>query len=316
MRLVICDGRLIITDRPGMNAFTVPSNEPPPAYTPSPTGASGPTSGPSPAYAPSDRAASPAPSATSAHTQQEDQYSFLTQFDTMLLIDDSGSMAGRSWRETSQALSQLLPIIVSRDADGIDIFFFNHTSSDPGSVKDGVAPGGYRNVKDVAEVQRIFRTVKPGGGTPTGIRLRAILRPYMHKLETESAKGKIDEVKPLNIITITDGVPSDDPEGVIIQFAKKLDKLDAAPHQIGIQFFQVGNEEGAAAALEDLDDGLGQKGGDCRDIVDTCSWTGGASADGTFHLTADSIMKVLLGAVVKRWDRKRMSAEMVRPSRS
>src|ERR1700739_2545117 len=104
-----------------MNAFTVPSNEPPPAYTPLPMGASGPTLGPSPLSIAPVGASSLTPSAMPQATQQEDTYAFLTQFDTVLLIDDSGSMAGRSWRETSQALSQLLPIIVARDADGIDI---------------------------------------------------------------------------------------------------------------------------------------------------------------------------------------------------
>jgi hypothetical protein len=301
------------TDRPGMNAFTVPSNEPPPAYTPSPTRASGPTLGPSPPYTASATASSPAPSSSSA--QQEDPYTFLTAFHTVLLIDDSGSMAGRSWRETSQALSQLLPIIVARDADGIDIFFLNHQSSEPGSVNDGIPAGGYRNVKDVAEVQRIFKTVKPGGGTPMGTRCRSILRPYLTKLEAEAKKNKVDEVKPLNILAITDGVPSDDVESVLIFAAKKLDTLDAAPHQVGVQFFQVGNEEGAAEALRDLDDGLvGLVQGGIRDMVDTCTWMGGESADGTLKLTAEGILKVVLGAVVKRLDRRRLSGEMTRPA--
>lgn len=290
------------TDRPGMNAFTVPSNEPPPAYTPSPTRASGPTLGPSPPYTAPVTASSPAPSDSSA--QQEDPYIFLNTFDTVLLIDDSGSMAGRSWRETSQALTQLLPIIVARDADGIDIFFLNHQSSDLGSAKDCIPAGGYRNVKDVAEVQRIFKTVKPGGGTPMGTRCRSILRPYLTKLEAEAKKNKIDEVKPLNILAITDGVPSDDVESVLVSAAKKLDALDAAPHQVGVQFFQVGNEEGAAEALRDLDDGLvGLVQGGIRDMVDTCTWMGGESADGTLKLTAEGLLKVCLGSVVRRLDR-------------
>jgi hypothetical protein len=223
-------------------------------------------------------------------------------------------MAGRSWRETSNALGQLLPIIVDHDADGIDIYFLNHISTDPGSIKDGIAAGGYRNVKDVAEVQRVFKTVKPGGGTPTGTRIRAILRPYLAKLEAEARNGKIDDVKPLNILAITDGVPSDDVESVVINAAKKLDALDAAPHQIGIQFFQVGNEEGATEALRDLDDGLvNMVSGGVRDIVDTCTWMGGRSDDRTLKLTAEGILKVVLGAVVKRLDRRRYSGETSRP---
>jgi uncharacterized protein YegL len=308
-----------LQDRPGMNAFTVPSNEPPPAYTPSPTTASGPTLGPSPPYvapeAPTASIRTPSPSPSTDSRQQEDPYTFLTTFDTILLIDDSGSMAGRSWRETAQALSQLLPIIVAHDADGIDIFFLNHVSSDPGSPKDGIPAGGYRNVKDVAEVQRIFRAVKPGGGTPMGIRCRTILKPYLTKLEAEAKKGKMDDVKPLNILAITDGVPSDDVESVLIAAAKKLDALEAAPHQTGIQFFQVGNEEGAAEALRDLDDGLsGMVEGGVRDMVDTCTWMGGESADGTLKLTAQGLLKVVLGSVVKRLDRRRLSGELSRPA--
>jgi hypothetical protein len=61
-------------------------------------------------------------------------------------------------------------------------------------------------------------------------------------------------VKPLNILTVTDGVPSDDVESVLLAAARKLDKLEAAPHQIGVQFFQVGNEEGVKEALVKLDD--------------------------------------------------------------
>jgi len=287
-----------------MNAFTVPSNEPPPAYTPSPISASGPTLGPSPAYMPSvSRELSPGSAAavtmsttTTIPTTGEDKYAFLKQFDTVLLIDDSGSMAGRSWRETSQALSHLLPTIVERDSDGIDIFFLNHVSSDLGNLKSGIAPGGYRNVATVAEVERIFRTVRPGGGTPTGTRCRAILKPYLGFLEEMERKGKIDDVKPLNILAITDGVPSDDVESVLIAAAKKLDALDAAPHQVGVQFFQVGNEEGAAEALKELDDGLVDlvQGG-VRDMVDTCTWMGGVRTEEGGEgpkLTAEGILKV------------------------
>lgn len=118
-------------------------------------------------------------------------------------------------------------------------------------------------------------------------RCRWILRPYLTKLEFEAKKNKIDEVKPLNILAITDGVPSDDVESVLILAAKKLDALDAAPHQVGMQFFQVGNEEVAAEGSRDLDDGLVRRVQDgIRDMVDACTWMSGVSADGTLKLTA------------------------------
>ena len=201
-------------------------------------------------------------------------------------------MAGRSWRETSDALKAITPICTAHDKDGIDIFFLNARDS-----KD------YENITDSAAVQRIFDTVRPGGGTPTGKKLNAILKPYLEKCEAN--KSNIDAVKPLNIIVITDGVPSDDPESVIVSAAKKLDKLDAAPWQVGIQFFQVGEERGAAEALEELDDGLKEANGGIRDIVDTVPWKGTHSTG----LNADGILKVVLGSVNKRLDRKRVSLD-------
>ncbi|KAH6724667.1 hypothetical protein BKA61DRAFT_588902 [Leptodontidium sp. MPI-SDFR-AT-0119] len=299
-------------DRPGMNAFTVPSNEPPPAYTPSPTVQSGPTlqnqiselAGPElpPLIT------TPAPTTSGG----EDPYSFLGTFDTTLLIDDSGSMAGRSWREVGQAISTIAPIVTKHDEDGIDVYFMNHKSSNPGAPSEGIAPGGYRGIKRAATVHEIFERVRPQGGTPTGIRVHNILKPYLTKLEIEMAAGR--ELKPLNLIVLTDGVPSDDVESVLLSAAKKLDKLDAPPFQVGVQFFQVGNEEGAKEALEELDDGLSElvEGG-VRDIVDTVTWTGGrSSSDGGIGLTGDGILKAVLGAVVKRLDRRRASGEVRR----
>lgn len=108
---------------------------------------------------------------------------------------------------------------------------------------------------------------------------------------------------------LTDGVPSDDVESVLLSAAKRLDKLDAPPYQVGVQFFQVGAEPGAKEALQELDDGMaGLVQGGVRDIVDTVTWTGRTGGSGT-GLTAESILKVVLGAVVKRLDRRRASGE-------
>ena len=201
-------------------------------------------------------------------------------------------MAGRSWRETSDALKAITPICTAHDKDGIDIYFLNARDTD-----------AYQNITSAAAVARVFDTVRPSGGTPTGTRLNAILKPYLR--ECEAKRDNFDALKPLNIIVITDGVPSDDPESVIVAAAKKLDKLEAPPWQVGIQFFQVGNEPGAAEALEDLDDGLKEMNGGIRDIVDTVPWKG-ASSEG---LNAQGILKVVLGSVNKRLDRKRVSMD-------
>lgn len=216
----------------------------------------------------------------------DDQYAFLKSFDTIFLIDDSGSMAGRSWRETGKALETITPICTERDADGIDIYFLNHPDS---SI--------YKNVTTASTVIEIFQTVRPAGATPTGQRLQKILKPYLQQFERNP-----ETTKPINLIVITDGEPSDDVEAPIIACAKKLDKLDAPAWQVGIQFFQVGKEAGAREALKQLDDGLREASGDdeLRDIVDTVPFTG----DDDSELTGAGIMKVVLGSVNRRLDRQ------------
>ncbi|KAK3320732.1 hypothetical protein B0T19DRAFT_430287 [Cercophora scortea] len=284
-----------------------PRNEPPPPYSEA-TSASAITptisiQGPTIA-----RAASPAPSAASAISvaslsTPEDPYAFLSQFDTVFLIDDSGSMAGRSWREVKEALRAITPICTAHDNDGIDVYFLNARNI---SHTDG----GYTSITSTAQVEDLFSRVRPYGGTPTGTRINQILKPYLRTYERKiAATGDPDNsgVKPVNMIVITDGVPTDDPESVIISVAKKLDKLEAPPHQVGIQFFQVGTEPGAREALMELDDGLAAVGGGVRDIVDTVTWNGRDS--GSHVLSAEAILKVVLGAVVKRLDRRRASGE-------
>jgi uncharacterized protein YegL len=241
-----------------------------------------------PAYTPAPAQFSQPPAVeldSSTHTA-DDQYAFLKSFDTIFLIDDSGSMAGRSWRETGKALETITPICTQRDADGIDIYFLNKRDSPM-----------FQNVTSAGTVIEIFQTVRPSGATPTGQRLQKILKPYLQRYEQNP-----ETTKPINIIVITDGEPSDDVEAPIIACAKKLDKLEAPAWQVGIQFFQVGKERGARQALKQLDDGLREASGDdeLRDIVDTVPFTGDDDAE----LTGAGIMKVVLGSVNRRLDRQ------------
>jgi hypothetical protein len=235
----------------------------------------------------------------SMETTSDSPYAFLTEFDTVFLIDDSGSMAGRSWRETAAALSAITPICTSHDANGIDIFFLNHKNP---CASDNI--GGYTNLTTTAAVDAIFKTVRPLGGTPTGTRLNQIIKPYLRDLKDSMERQANDReptVKPMNVIVITDGVPSDDVESVIVSAAKKLDSYGAEAWQMGIQFFQVGREPDAAEDLQELDDALASTHG-VRDMVDTVPWTG----DEGQTLTADGLLKVCLGSVVRRWDRKKV----------
>jgi len=267
-----------------------------------------------------NRAASPSPSGASrisvaSLSTPEDPYAFLSTFDTIFVIDDSGSMAGRSWREVKEALRAITPICTAHDADGVDVYFLN--AKNPTSHYQGGA-GGWKNIRSAEQVETLFNQVRPTGGTPTGTRINQIMKPYLRAYEQAIAAngGDPDDsgVKPINMIVITDGIPTDDPESVIVSIAKKLDKIEAPPYQIGIQFFQVGNERGAAEALQELDDSLGDMAGGLRDIVDTVTWS---NRDGRERvLTANTILKVVLGAVVRRLDRRRTSGESTRPNRN
>ncbi|EDU47285.1 von Willebrand factor [Pyrenophora tritici-repentis] len=245
------------------NMNSEPIGEAPPVYTPGPVG----------------KAAFNQPSSAST-TSDNDLYAFLKTFDTVFLIDDSGSMAGRSWGERRKKHSKPSP------------------QSAPRTTKTALTYILYKSITQASTIIEIFQTVRPRGATPTGQRLNKILTPYLQRYE------KNDKTKPMNIIVITDGEPSDDVESAIIQAARKLDKLDAPTWQVGIQFFQVGREPGAREHLKQLDDGLAElaKDDDLRDIVDTVPFTG----TGDEKLTATGIMKVVLGSVNRRLDRTSM----------
>ena len=231
--------------------------------------------------------------------QADDPFSFLATFDTIFLIDDSGSMAGGRWRECEQAVTSITPICLAHDEDGIDIYFLNHPDSSE-----------FKGIKTANDVRAIFQSVRPKSSTPTGTKLHKILTPYLKKLKDESLKESFDgtfTTKPLNIIVITDGSPTDELDAVIILAADKLDACGAPPWQVGIQFFQIGNDVSATEALRELDDNLGGRGESggkkVRDIVDTVPWT--SETTGRTGLNADGMLKVVLGAVNRRLDKKK-----------
>lgn len=207
-------------------------------------------------------------------------------------------MAGSRWDQVQEALTVIAPICAERDEDGIDVWFLNDKKVWPNR----------RNAGDVIE---IFQEAKPSGQTFTGKRLYEMLTPYLARYKRDPSG-----TKPVNIIVITDGEAHDDVAGVIMDVAKKLDKWEAPPWQVGIQFFQIGKDEQARKMLKDLDDELGGDQG-LRDIVDTVPFKNDKDAD----LSLAGIMKVsdhackhrflkliqeqvVLGSVNRRLDRQ------------
>ncbi|PTB67561.1 hypothetical protein BBK36DRAFT_1167953 [Trichoderma citrinoviride] len=208
--------------------------------------------------------------------------------------------ADTRWNDVQKVLGYIAPICTTYDEDGIDVYFLNHRNRQQlGPRTDSKASGGYYNIHDAAAVDGIFKETRPRGGTPTGTRLSDILEPYVGSLEEAKRTG--EQVKPVNIIVITDGEATVDPEDAIVRYARRLDQLGAPSHQVGIQFFQVGDSKQARQWLKDLDDQLRKHG--IRDMVDTVTW-GGFAARFFKTLSADAILKTVLGGVVRRLDRK------------
>lgn len=65
---------------------------------------------------------SPPPSSFPESTiANNDPYDFLKSFDTVFLIDDSGSMAGRAWKNTAAAIGNITPVCTSSTSEGVEI---------------------------------------------------------------------------------------------------------------------------------------------------------------------------------------------------
>ncbi|EEB90176.1 hypothetical protein MPER_11656, partial [Moniliophthora perniciosa FA553] len=134
--------------------------------------------------------------------------------------------------QAEEALYALAPLAAKYDEDGVDLYFLNNK-----------------------KVQEIFSGVSRSSGTPLGRKLRELLSSYVTRYEKDKT------IKPVMFLFITDGAPTDpEPENqtktVILDFARKLDALNARLTQVGIQFLQVGDDENARRFLTSLDDNL------------------------------------------------------------
>lgn len=136
--------------------------------------------------------------------------------------------------------------------------------------------------------------MKPAGKCNLGARLSKLLNWYGEKLKAD------EEGAALNLIVITAGTFDDDVKAPLVQVAKMLDGLRVPGHQVGIQLFQIGQPSPEVRrTFEYLDDELHKEAG-TRDIVDTTTWTGPPGS-----LSTDDLLKVILGAVVKKLDERK-----------
>lgn len=181
----------------------------------------------------------------------------LKKYDFILLLDKSGSMTekdcpgGQSrWEAAQESTIAFARKCMEYDDNGITVIPF------AGSFKE------YRDVTDGdAKVKQIFAENEPNGSTNTALALQHVLDGYF---ADKATKG--DAAKPIIVVCITDGLPTDEPALVrcIVDAANKI----TADEEIGITFIQVGKDAHASAFLKRLDDNLTAEGAKF-DIVDT-----------------------------------------------
>ncbi|KAF8890635.1 hypothetical protein BD779DRAFT_239294 [Infundibulicybe gibba] len=192
---------------------------------------------------------------------------------TVVIVDDSDSMAGRLWMDAREALAGVADLNCQASTDGVDVHFLNNARS-------------IADVKDGNQVRQIFNNFEPTGTTPIGAKLQQIIDKYIPLLEDPHSKHK-----PITLIVITDGVPTDDPTDVIVGAARRLERSGVPLNKFGIQFAQIGDDEEATEALRELDDDLAARY-NIRDMVDTTPYN---PDDPRF--TTNTILKIVFGAI-------------------
>ncbi|KAM0791536.1 hypothetical protein ACM66B_005985 [Microbotryomycetes sp. NB124-2] len=229
--------------------------------------------------------AAPPPAARSS---REDPLASLSKYDTVFLVDDSGSME-MFWEDSLRpALAQVVDTAARYDSDGVDICFMNDRTR--------------ITSKSSREIMSLFQRVWPSKSTPTASALRRVIDPYLSELRNWQIEGKpagYPRPKPMNLIILTDGEPDrgESPEQVIVDTARALDQMRMPPSQIGLQFVQIGSDDEAARFLQSLDDDLKAKHG-IRDMVDTTLFDTTQGGE----ISSEYLMKALLGGINKSVD--------------
>lgn len=190
----------------------------------------------------------------------------LTEYDTILLVDRSGSMADKAkgfkdrWTQAQEITMGLAMLAAQVDDDGITVIQFGGKFDAGRDVIDGVS--------DADMVTKIFTDHQPAGSTP----LHDALNAAFAKKNSSSKKAII--------MVVTDGVPNDEKavSKCIIDEAAKLN--DAS--ECRILFLQVGDDKHAAEYLNGLDNSLS---GAKFDIVNAITFE---DADG---LTPDALFE-------------------------
>ncbi len=160
-----------------------------------------------------------------------------SEYDFIVGLDASGSMASPSkrfagktrWQEAQETILGITAALEPYDSDGIDVVVFGGGAN----IVEGVTS---------AKVAELFATRTPRGSTPLADALRLVVDKHARTSKNTVA------------IIFTDGEPDsrEAAEKVIVDAANAQDKDEA----LTFLFVQIGDDPGARAYLQHLDDGL------------------------------------------------------------
>ena len=219
--------------------------------------------------------------AQTAHgNTDDDPLNRLNLFETVFIVDDTGSMilpvvkdtlGPDRWDVTKASLCHIAEIAAKHDSNGIDVVFLKDIDNNEPNITSG------DEVRKIVESIDLYDGTH-GGGTEFLGPLEEVIDPQLQRYRnyqkelTQFRDGK-SAARPklpkfLNLIVITDGQADDEQEveEYIIKTARELDKMEAPTAYIGIQFVQIGDDKRATQFLKDLDDELVNQNPPIRDV--------------------------------------------------
>lgn len=211
----------------------------------------------------------------------------LVDYRVICLIDDSLSMAGRSWLLALEIVPQIAFLCAKvSGAEGADIRFVNNLLGKTDQV--GLDP---KDVRTTEKARNLFPRTPEGKKNLMGLELNKILNPYVRRWKQHG----LNEEKPVDVIILTASSPSDYNFYVksVVDITKELDKLGAPPAQICIQLFQISKAPAVTNDLKKLREDLMRK---CtgRKIFSTFLWNEQVEAEAwSAHLVLDRVRKMV-----------------------
>ncbi len=174
------------------------------------------------------------------------ELALLALYDIVFYCDDSGSMKfeenGNRIDDLKFILSKVAGIATLFDEEGLVVRFINDN------------PNGGDGIRNGAEVESLVAQVPFRGGTPLGEKLDTkIIQPLVLD---QAYRGTM--AKPVLVLIITDGVPTDTlPQysiaNVIVQAKNALRNTRYGPGALAIQIAQVGKDQNTQQFLSTLD---------------------------------------------------------------